>query len=469
MLLVTGRHVWTGQEFLDDAAVLCEGDRIREVGSRASLQAAWPDVKRVGGPDAVVLPGLINAHHHGNGLSSFQRGVADDALEPWLAALKSAPSVDPYLDTLQAALGLLAGGYSSVALFQSAAADVATARAHAEARIRACLDVGIRVALGFSLTQQNFYVYGPDPEGWPPLTGLDTASYLQLLAELRRDYADEPRVSVFAAPSGPQWVSDEAWADIGAWTREHQVPLHTHCLESPLEAEFAQREYGGSVVRHLDELGALHAHSSLVHGVFLTAEELALMAQRGASLITNPGSNLRLRCGVSPVLAALAAGVNVALGTDGCTLGEQDDAFGEIRLLLNLQREAGFDTPALTWQQALHSATGAAAAVTPWRDELGTIAPGNHADLSVFDLAAVAAPWTHPDVSPLQLLVQRAAARHVAKVVVAGEVVLDESGPLRADPAEVAQRLQRFMAERELPARTDLPEVVREFYRGWGG
>lgn len=314
MLLVTGKYVWTGQELLSDAAVLCEGDKIRAVGPSASLEASWPDARRAGGPEAMVLPGLINAHHHGNGLTSFQRGVADDALEPWIAALRSAPTVDPYLDTLQAALGLLAGGYSSVALFQSASADVVAARTQAAARIRACLDAGIRVALGLSLTQQNFYVYGPDPEGLPALTGLDTASYLWLLAELHRDYANEPRVSIFAAPSGPQWVSDEAWAAIGAWTREHEVPLHTHCLESPLEAEYAQREYGGSVVRHLDELGALHTHTSLVHGVFLTAEELGLMAQRGTSLITNPGSNLRLRCGVSPVLAALAADVDVALG-----------------------------------------------------------------------------------------------------------------------------------------------------------
>lgn len=464
MLLVTGGYVWTGRELLSDAAVLCEGDRIRQVGSRAELQAEWPDVPRAGGPELVVLPGLINAHHHGSGVSSFQAGVPDDALEPWLAALKSTPAIDPYLDSLQAALGLLAGGYTSVVLFQSTG-DAERARAEADARISACLDAGLRVAFELDLTQQNFYVYGPDPVGLPRREGLTTEAYLELLADLRSAYAAEPRVSIFAAPSGPQWVSDEAWAQVGAWTREHGVPLHTHALESPLETDYAHRVYAGSVVTHLDRLGALHEHTSLVHGVFLTLAELELLQQRGASLITNPGSNLRLRCGVSPVLAALAAGVNVALGTDGCTLGEQDDAFAEMRLLLNLQRSPGFDTPALSWQQALHSATGAAAKVTPWTGQLGVIEPGAFADLSAFDLQEAAAPWSHPRLDPLQLLVQRGAARHVALGVVSGKVVYDSSGPLLVDPAQAVRELQEFMAGQELPPATDLPERVRDFYR----
>src|SRR5690606_28715306 len=65
----------------------------------------------VGGPGAVVLPGLINAHHHGNGITSFARGVQDDNLEPWLPALGAAPAVDPYLDTLWAAMDTLEAGY----------------------------------------------------------------------------------------------------------------------------------------------------------------------------------------------------------------------------------------------------------------------------------------------------------------------------------------------------------------------
>jgi cytosine/adenosine deaminase-related metal-dependent hydrolase len=469
MLLVTGSHVWTGRELLSDAAVLCEGGRIRALGDRAGLLAAWPGVRQAGGPGMVVLPGLINAHHHGNGVTSFQRGVADDALEPWLAALRFAPAVDPYLDTLWAALGLLEGGYSTVGLFQSTA-DPEAAWLEATARIQACLDAGIRVAFGLDLVQQNFHVYGPDPAGLPPRSGLSTGAYLELLEELRNEYAGEPRVSIFAAPSGPQWVSDEAWEQIGAWTLENGVPLHTHCLESPLETEYARREYeGGSAVRHLDRLGALHQFTSLVHGVYLTVDELQLLRQRGASLITNPGSNLRLRCGVSPVLAALEQGVNVALGTDGCTLGERDDAFREMRLLLNLQRTPGMDSPALGWQQALHTATGAAAAVLPWGADLGVLEADGPADLSVFDLEAAALPWSHPALSPLQLLVQRASSRHVAAVVVDGRVVFDaENGPLKVNSEQVVAALHDDLSGRTLPVRNETQlEQVREFYRNW--
>lgn len=468
MLLVTGKHVWTGTELLTDAAVLIEGERIREVGARQELDLAWPQARRTGGPSMMVLPGLINPHHHGNGVTSFQKGVADDALEPWIAALSSAPTVDAYLDTHYAALGLLMGGYTTVAIFQGGISDKQQAKRHANARIRACLDTGLRISLGVGLMQQNFYVYGPDPAGLPQVEGMPTSAYLELLEELSAEHENDPRVSIFAAPAGPQWVKDEAWREIGRWTQENGVPLHTHCLESPLEAEFARREYvSGSAVKHLLQLGALHELTSLVHGVYLTAEELEIMHERGASLITNPGSNLRLRCGVSPVLNALATGVNVAVATDGCTLGELDDAFAEMRLLKNLQRGVGMDTPALTPEQAVTAATSAAAHVTPWADELGSIQPGALADLTLMNLDAAAKPWTHPDVDPLHLLVQRATSTHVATIIQSGEVMLDAGEPTRANVTEVAERLRASMEERELPARTNLPEVVRDYFRRW--
>lgn len=470
MLLLTGSHVWTGKELLEGAAVLTKGERIKEVGDRGELQERWPKARRVGGPGHIVLPGLINAHHHGSGVTSFQKGVADDALEPWIAGLASTPRVDAYLDTHLAALGVLAGGYSTLVIFLSGVSDKERAREHANASIRACLDAGVRVSLGLGLMQQNFYLYGPDPAGFPPRAGLATDAYIELLEELRSEHAGNARVSIFAAPSGPQWVTDEAWAAIGKWTKENGVPLHAHCLESPLEAEFARREYvNGSAVRHLFELGALHEQTSLVHGVYLSAEDLSLMQGVGASLITNPASNLRLRCGVSPVLSALSAGVNVALGTDGCTLGEEDDAFGEMRLLKNLQRGVGMDTPALTPEQALTAATSAAASVTPWGSSIGAIEPGALADITLMDLKAASRPWTHPDVDPLHLLVQRASSKHVAVVVVGGEVVLDENGPTRADPRAVSDEVAAYMARQELPAKTNLPEVVRDYFRSWEG
>ena len=81
------------------------------------------DAPVVGGRGTVVLPGLINAHHHGNGITSFARGVADDNLEPWLAALGEAPDVDPYLDTLWAAIDTLEAGYTTLVLFQTTTGD----------------------------------------------------------------------------------------------------------------------------------------------------------------------------------------------------------------------------------------------------------------------------------------------------------------------------------------------------------
>lgn len=467
MLIIRGDYIWTGEELLRDSALVCQDDRIERCGPWSQIREAYPTAPVVGGPGIAVLPGLINAHHHGSGISSFMRGVHDDALEPWLAALGTAPGVDPYLDTLWAALGLLQGGYTTVVLFQSTS-NPEEAGQEARTRIQACRDAGLRVAFGLDLIQQNFYVYGPDPKDRPPRTGLATKEYLDLLETLEDEFAADPCISVFAAPSGPQWVSDEAWEAIGEWTKSRRIPLHTHCLESPYESAYAQKAYNESAVAYIDRLGALHRHTSLVHGVYLSEEDLDLMKQRDASLITNPGSNLRLRCGVSPVLFAKARGVPVALGTDSCSLGERDDAFAEMRLLLYLQRGPGVRTPSLTCEDVLEASTHAAASVTSWGDNLGVIKPGAYADFSLYDYREAASPWTHPDHDPLHVLVQRAWAHHVSAIVVGGRLVWENTrGPLNVDVHEVALQIQD-----SLHGTTEGPDAawierVRAYYWDW--
>lgn len=505
MLLVRGDYVWTGEDLLANAAVLCVDNEIKAIGKGSDLRRSHPEADVVGGPGRIVLPGFINAHHHGNGITSFSRGVFDDNLEPWLAGLGAAPGVDPYMDTLLAALDSVQGGYTTMVLFQSTA-NPETAREEAVARIDACRAVGMRVAFGLDVVQRNFYVYGPDPHGLPPRTGLSTSKYIALLDELRRHYATDPAVQVFAAPSGPEWVTDETWSALGEWSRRHGAPLHTHCLESPLQAEYARRQYKDGLVAHLDTLGAIHARTSLVHGVYLDERDFRLMAERGSALITNPGSNLRLRCGISPVLLALNEGVNVALGTDGCSLGDRDDAFAEMRLLFYLHRGAGLDTPALTWQQALTMSTTAAARVTPWgpttdgvhgdRSDfdtsdgwLGAIVVGKRADLSVYHLDDAAGPWRHPDLHPVHVLLHRATRQHADAIVVDGKLIWDaEDGARLVDEAEAMARARTSMAQADASrtiapgdakgmvsvrgidgaaSEPSLTDIVSDYYRQW--
>lgn len=477
MLLVRGRYVWTGSELLSEGAVLCSRGKVAEIGSWSRLREEHPQAQVIGGPGAIVLPGLINAHHHGNGITSFARGVHDDNLEPWLAAMGTAPAIDAYADTLLAALDTVAGGYTTMVLFQSTGRPD-DALAEARARIDAARDVGLRIAFGLDVNQRNFHVYDDEAGAFsdlPARRAPDAAEYIQLLDELRALYADDDDVAVFAAPSGPEWVTDETWAAVGAWSRKHGVPLHTHALESPLQGEFARRHFEDGLVAHLDRLGALHEQTSLVHGVFLTDAEFELMAARGVSLITNPGSNLRLRCGVSPVLSALRNGVNVALGTDGCSLGDGDDALAEMRLLFYLQREAGIDTDALTWEQTLRTATTAAARVTPWSDEIGTLAVGNAADVSVFDFDGAAGPWVHPGLHPVHVLLHRGTKHHVLATIRGGNVVWSrEEGAAQVERArtEAVAALQGRLDAQGAAAKGDgagaaFVERVRDYYRTW--
>ena len=198
---------------------------------------------------------------------------------------------------------------------------------------------------------------------------------------------------------------------------------------------------------------------------------LSAHGRPGRSLITNPGSNLRLRCGVSPVLTALDNGVTVALGTDGCALGDRDDAFAEMRLLFYLQREAGIDTRALSWQQAIAAATTAAGTVSPWRGDIGTIREGALADLIVMDLDEAGGPWFHPKLHPVHMLVHRATRHRLEASIVGGQLVWERArGPVVVDKPDAAARLRAHFDQHPPPSAektADTIEHVRTYYRTW--
>jgi cytosine/adenosine deaminase-related metal-dependent hydrolase len=437
--IIRGRWVIADSEtVIDDGAVLIEGERILETGPWSDLRPRHGDIEALGSDAVAVMPGLINAHHHSAGATALQHGLPDLLLEPWILMHARLRESDPYLDTLLSAARLLRTGVTSVVDVHSGRD---TAEAYAE-QCRSALDAydraGLRVAFAAGMHDQAYLVHGRDGDreflaGLPAdlrsaaettLPGanvLDRDDYFAILDELHGRTRDHPRLEVWFGPPGPPWVSD------GFLT----AGIQTHLEESYYERLHGAREYGRATLSHLAALGVLGPRFSIAHGVWLSAPEIEILADSGAAVSHNPSSNLRLRAGIAPLNALLAAGATVALGMDGTTLDDDEDMFTEMRLALRLNRPPRLGTPAPSPAEIFALATQGGAKLLRAADRLGRLAPGYQADIVIVDLTRATWPWTAPEAAPLEIVVQRAQAGDVETVLVGGEVVL-EAPP--ADP-----------------------------------
>lgn len=492
--LVTADHILTGfaadgtPEILSDAAILVEGDTIAAIGPADALRRTRPDAVEIGGRGRVAIPGLVNAHHH-VGLTPFQMGARDQPLELWFPERLAMRDVDPRLDTLYSAFEMIASGVTTVQhLHSRAPGDTQAVLARAEAILGAYAEIGMRASYSFALRDQNRMIYAadedfvaslPDPLRAPTqayLAGfaLPLSDQIAVFRELRRRYDTDPRIAIQIAPSNLHWLSDAALEATARIADETGAPMHMHLLETPYQRAYARRRTGGSAVAWMDRFGLIGPQTTIGHGVWMEADDLALVKDRGACLCHNCSSNLRLKSGTLDLNAVLAAGVPVALGIDEAGIGDDRDMLAEMRLALTLHRPPGHDAPAPSAAQILRMATEHGAATTPFAGRIGRLAPGMAADLVLLDWPRVTAPWQDPTMPLVDVLVRRAKAQAVETVMIAGRVVYAEGRFRTVDRDAVHAAITRALdrpdtpedAQRRRLAR-DLLEPVRAFYRGW--
>jgi cytosine/adenosine deaminase-related metal-dependent hydrolase len=488
--LVRGRWVIADSEtVIDDGAVLIEGERIMETGAWADLRSRHGHVEVLGSDRVAVMPGLINAHHHSAGATALQQGLPDLLLEPWILMHARLRASDIHLDTLLSAARLLRTGVTAVVEVHGGRGSAEAYAGHCRKALEAYDRSGIRAAFAAGMRDQGFLVHGRDGDrdflaGLPAdlrqaaeatLPGpdsLDRDDYFAILDELHVHYRDHPRLEVWFGPPGPPWVSDGFLAAIAERAEALDTGIQTHLEESYYERLHGPREYGRATLTHLAALGVLSPRFSVAHGVWLSAPEIEILADSGAAVSHNPSSNLRLRAGIAPLNALLAAGATVALGMDGTSLDDDEDMFTEMRLALRLNRPPRLATPAPGPAEIFALATQGGAKLLRAEDRLGRLARGLQADLVLVDLARATWPWTAPEAAPIDIVVQRARAGDVETVLVGGEVVLAEGRPTRfeleAAGRELAERLAAtpFPAEAAELAERLLPHLER-YYLGW--
>jgi len=491
-LLVRGRWVVTGGEadpVIEDGAVLVEGDRIREVGEGRALAERFPDARRLGSERTAVLPGLINAHHHSHGTSSVQGGLADDLLEPWILGFARLRGGDIYLNTLLSAARMLRTGVTTVVDVHSNTADAKGYEEGMRRGLRAYDEAGLRVAFAAGFRTQSLIVHGKGEDErflaslpaavraqaerlLPPADRIGEDDYLDLIEALAGELRSHPRIDVWFAPPGPQWVSDRLMQRIAERAEAIDTGIQTHVDESIYEMLHGPKFYGRPTVLHLQALGVLTPRFSMAHGVWLKEPEIEALAESGAAVSHNPSSNLRLRAGIAPLNALREAGVTVGLGMDGTTLDDDEDMFTEMRLAMRLHRTPLLRSPAPRPRDVFALATSGGARLLRKEALLGRLAPGFAADLVVVDLERATWPWIAPEADPLELVLMRASAGDVREVVVAGELALENGVPtgfdVEAAGRELAARLASAPAPEDGAALVEaLTPHLEAWYAGW--
>lgn len=483
--LVFGRWVFAGQSTLDHGAVAIQADTVIEVGSQEDLRRKYPNAAVMGSDNFAVMPGLINAHHHSNGVPNSLQGVSDDYLEPWLFSLLCLRGQAPLPQTLFSIARLLRSGVTSVVDFSIMSGPADACHSFLGQRLQAYQQAGMRVALAAGAKYQSHLVHGAGQDDLflqslptvlaqkvkkmvPLEEALTPQDYLDLVSDLAKTYHSHPRIQVWFGPPGPQWVSDDLMVRIAAAAARLDTGVQTHVTESLPEKLLGPKFYGKSVIQHLQDLGVLSPRFSMAHGVWVSETDIQILADTGASISHNPSSNLRLRAGVLPLNALMAAGATVGLGMDGTAIGDDEDMFAEMRLAARLHREAQMKQTAPTWEDIFKLATQGSAKLMLQESSIGQIAPGFKADMVLVDWDAVTWPWLAPEADPLEVMLMRAEAGNVHTVLVNGDVVLKNGQPtgfdLQAVAAELADQLSAS------PGRDhyrDLSAEVRPYLESW--
>lgn len=370
----------------------------------------------------VLIPGLVNAHTHA--AMTLLRGVADDLpLMQWLQEhiwpLEQKWIGEAFVrDGVQLAMAeMIRGGitcFNDMYFFPEVVA-------------REAVRAGMRAAVGMIVVD------------FPTAWAADADEYLRKGLALRDDYRHEPLIATVFAPHAPYTVSDEPLARIRTWSEELDCPVHIHLHETADEIHRSGQHYGMRPLKRLDQLGLVGPHLIGVHMTQLEDGEIARLAEAGASVVHCPESNLKLASGFCPAAKLLAAGVNVALGTDGAASNNDLDLLGEARTAALLAKAVANDATALPAHQALRMATLNGAAALGLAVETGSLTIGKSADVVAIGLEHIE---SLPIYNPVSDLVYAAGRQQVTDVWVAGRQLLKKRDLLTLDAAEIREKTQ---------------------------
>jgi len=431
-----------GRREIAGGSVLVRGREIAAVGPAATLASQVDEVIDCRGK--VVVPGLVNTHHHFfQTLTRAVPGAQDADLFTWLRTLY------PMWQRLTPAMLRVS---ATTALAELALSGCTTTSDHLYlypngGRLDDTVEAAREVGLRFHACRGAMTV-GESQGGLPPDALVERED--DALRDMRRvieAFHDPSRFSmlrVACAPCSPFSVSRDFMRESAALARAYGVGLHTHLAENDDDVAYTRERFGCTPAEYAHDAGWTGSEVWHAHCVKLDDDGIRLFASTGTGIAHCPTSNMRLASGIAPVRRMRDAGVNVGIGVDGSASNDGSHLLAEARQALLLARVCSH-AGALDAREALWLATRGGARVLG-RDDIGCIAPGMAADIVAFDVDDIGFAGAMHD--PLAALVFCAPAR-AWLTIVDGRVVVREGELATVEAARVAERhnaLSRMLA-----------------------
>jgi len=428
-----------------DGAVLIRDGAIEAVGTSPELALRCEHVgiapdETINLQGHVLMPGLINTHHHMyQSLTRAMPAAQDAELFDWLRALYPVwAGLTPemiHVSTQTAMAELILSGCTT----SSDHLYIYPNGCRLDDSIAAAQEIGMR----FTACRGSMSV-GQSKGGLPPDAVVEEED--AILADTRRlvETWHDPRrhsmLHVAVAPCSPFSVSRDLMRESAELARHYGVRLHTHLAENDKDISYSREVFGMTPAEYAESLGWTGPDVWHAHCVKLDAHGIGLFANSGTGVAHCPCSNMRLASGIAPIPAMRAAGVPVGLGVDGSASNDGAHMLGEARQALLLAR-VGHGPAALTARQALGLATLGGARVLG-RDDIGAIAPGMSADCVAFPTSGIelAGGAVHDPVASLLFCTPP----RVAWSIIDGRVVVRDGQLTTLDLPRLAERHNRL-------------------------
>jgi 8-oxoguanine deaminase len=402
----------------------------------AGGRPATPDVAVFDAGAHVVVPGLINTHHHFyQTLTRALPAAMDRELFPWLQALypvwaRLTPEALDLAVTVAMAELLLSGCTTTTDhhyVFPAGLEDAV------DIEVAAAQRLGLRVLLtrgSMNLSQRD--------GGLPPDSVVQDED--AILADSERVVArhhqrgEDAMVQIALAPCSPFSVTTSLMRATAELAERLDVRLHTHLAETEDENRFCEQTYGCRPLDYLEQCGWLGARTWLAHGIFFDAREMQRLAKARTTISHCACSNQILASGCCPVCEMEEAGVGIGLGVDGSASNDESNLMQEVRAAFLLQR-ARYGVSRVSHKDALRWATKGSAACVG-RPELGEIAPGKAADLALFKLDELRFSGAGDPLAALVLC----GAHRADRVMVGGKWIIEDGAIPGLDVADLTRR-----------------------------
>ncbi len=427
-LIVTAGTVVTMDEqrrVIAGGAVAVAGGRIVAVGTKPEIEKAYKSKSRIDRPDAILLPGLINAHTHAP--MSLLRGLADDVnLDTWLRSYifpAEAKNVNAEFVRWGARLGMLEmllGGtttYVDMYYFEDDIAEVTK-------------QAGMRAVLGQTI------IGFPAPDYKTPEAALAGTENFIL------KWKNDPLITPAVAPHAVYTNSPETLRAASRLADRHGVPLLIHVSETRAEDVPVFEKYRQTPTRLLAENNAIAKRSVFAHGVWISPDDRQILVSNNVGLVHCPSSNTKLGSGVLPTAEFLKAGVRLGLGTDGPAGSNNDfSMFEEMDLAAKLAKANASDLSAVSARTVLEMATIGGARALQMDREIGSLVAGKRAD---FITVSTLAPHATPPHDPYSMLVYSLKSTDVQDVVIEGRTVVRDRQPLTLDAPAILKKAREL-------------------------